>query len=171
MQISRIILGWNCKLYEYLTYMDWFILILQEHSLKYYSLQNTIQFPVWWHYFSMVYTHTCMHMHTSRERKQKEISEDEEEYMKEWGIHPLQQHPHSHCVRLPSPFSSPLLSLVLWNRTCYRLAAWELRHDVVCTPACTASSHFHIQPRWCARQTSRDIFILQELNDFLEHCR
>lgn len=80
--------------------------------------------------------------------------------------------PLSHCVRFPSPFSFLLLSLVLWNSTCYRLAAWEPRHDVVCTPAWySASSRFHIQPCWCARQTSWDIFILQELNDFLEVSR
>lgn len=53
--------------------------------------------------------------------------------------------PLSHCVRLPSPFSFLLLSLVLWNSTCYRLAAWERRHYVVCTCAWySASSQFHI---------------------------
>ena len=45
--MSGIIPAWKWESYEYLTYMDcwWkFILFLQEHSLKYYSFQNRIQF-------------------------------------------------------------------------------------------------------------------------------
>ena len=95
--------------------------------------------------------HARVHTHTHLERE----SEKKSLKMKR-NTSPSAATPLSHCVHLPSPFSSPLLSLVLWNSTCYRLAAWELCRDVVCTPTWySASSQFHIQPCWCVRQTSR----------------
>ncbi len=132
--------------------------------------KSRIHFPSLPVYFAIVHacTHAGTYTHPERESEKKSLK------MK-GNSSPSAASPHlsfSLTVSVYLTLFSPLLSLLLWNSTCYRLTAWELRHDVVCTPTWySASSQSHIQPCWCARQTSWDVFILQELNDFLENCR
>ena len=111
--MSGIIPAWKWESYEYLTYMDcwWkFILFLQEHSLKYYSFQNRIQFsslPVFIYLFIIILLHTCKPTRTIADKKgKKKISEDEEENI------PLQQHPSLAVSVSPChhPFPPPVIS-------------------------------------------------------------
>lgn len=101
----------KCKSYEYLTYMDcWkkFIPILQKAYLEVLfssKKENSFSFFSRTTPNARARTRGYAHIH---KRKQKEICEDEEKYI------PSSSTPtRSLCVRLPSPFSSPLLSLVL----------------------------------------------------------
>lgn len=161
--MSGIIPAWKWESYEYLTYMDcwWkFILFLQEHSLKYYSFQNRIQFsslPV------VIYLFICLFIillqlcarASRRAQVQTEKGEKRKSLKMKRQTSPFSGAPLSLCPSPPpvTPFPPPLLSPALWNSTCYSLAAWELRHDVVCTPAWySSSSQPRIQaPAWCAK--------------------
>lgn len=111
--------------------------------------------------------HVHAHIHTQRRERERE---------RRWrGIHPLQQPPalprlpFSLCVHLPSPFFYPLCYLQSFETA---PVTDSRARDVVCAAAwCSASfpvSHSSLLVR-AQRQTSRAVFILQELNDYLEN--
>lgn len=108
-----------------------FILILQERSLKYYSLPNRISLSacIFIYFFIL-----CTCTHTSSKRKPKEN-------LRRWrGIHPLQQHHPSLAVSV-SPLAPSLCYLCSFETA--PVTDWqprELRRDAACTPA------------WCACQ-------------------